>query len=373
MPFLNVIIRPVSGSCNMRCGYCFCMDELAGRKNVCPDSMSEETQRQVIRKILEFAEGQCAILFQGGEPTLAGMDFYRKWLEYEERYNRKGIKIFHSFQTNGYDLDEKWCRFLADHRFLTGLSLDGIPSTHNYYRRDENGEGTYSQVLEAAQRLQKAGAEFYVSTVVNKRTASAIWKIYAKYKKMGFRQQQYIACLDPPGAVLGKQEYSLTPEVYGRFLIELFELWMVDLKNGCAPYIRQFETYIGILMGIEPEPCGQRGYCGMQITAESDGSVYPCDFYVTDRFCLGNLTEDSMEKVQMRQKERRFMEQSFCRTPECEVCRYGILCRGGCRRYREEQPDGTGKNRFCKSYRMFFDTCMPRLVEVAKSRRVRMQ
>ncbi len=371
MPPLSVIIKPISGSCNMRCDYCFYMDELSDRKNVCQGRMTEKTREQVIQKILQFADRECTILFQGGEPTLAGMDFYREWLACEKSYNRKKIKIFHSFQTNGYALDEKWCRFLAEHHFLTGLSLDGIPSTHNYYRKNQEGEGTYFRVLEAAERLQKAKADFNILTVVNRRTASAIWKIYAKYKKMGFRQQQYIACLDPAKEVPGQREYSLTPGVYGRFLIELFELWMVDLKNGCAPYIRQFENYIGILLGIEPESCEQRGYCGTQMVVESDGSVYPCDFYATDRYFLGNLNCDTMETIRERWRETEFVKQSLYRDPDCEVCRYGILCRGGCRRHKEGQPEGIGKSRFCESYRMFFDTCLPRLAEAAQSRMIR--
>ncbi len=372
MPPLSVIIKPVSGSCNMRCDYCFYMDELSGRKNICPGSMTEKTQEQVIRKILQFADRECTILFQGGEPTLAGIDFYRKWLACEEFYNRKKVKIFHSFQTNGYALNEEWCHFLADNHFLTGLSLDGIPSTHNYYRRDREGEGTYFRVLESAERLQKAGAEFNILTVVNRRTASAVWKIYAKYKKMGFRNQQYIACLDPIGSAPERQEYSLTPGLYGRFLIELFELWMVDLKNGCEPYIRQFENYIRILLGDEPESCEQRGFCSLQMVVESDGSVYPCDFYAMDRYFLGNLNRDTVETVWESWRELKFVEQSLYRDPECEACRYGILCRGGCRRHKEGQPEGFGKNRFCESYRMFFDNCLPRLIEVAK-RRMAMQ
>ena len=370
MPPLSVTIKPVSGDCNMNCSYCFSMDELADRKKICSGRMTKETQERVIRKILEFADRECAVWFQGGEPTLAGIDFYRNWLALEKKYNRTGVRISHALCTNGCALDEKWCRFLAENHFLTELSLDGIPSTHNCYRKDKNGNGTYFRVLDSAGRLKKAKADFDVITVVNRKTAPAIWKIYAKYKKMGFRKQQYIACLDPMKEALGQQEYSLTPEVYGRFLIELFELWMVDLQHGCEPYIRQFEDYVGILMGIEPESCEQRGFCGLQTVVESDGCVYPCDFYAVDRYLLGNLNQDSLEDINRRWRELKFVEQSLYRDPKCEICRYGSLCRGGCRRYKENHLCGTGKNRFCESYRMFFNTCLPRLEEVARSRMI---
>ncbi len=365
MSSLSVTIKPVSGACNMRCGYCGYTKGPAAGGTICRDEMTEKTQEQVIRRILEFADGQCSILFQGGEPTLAGIDFYRKWLAYEALYNKRGVKILHAFQTNGYALDEEWCDFLAENHFLTEISIDGIPSTHNYYRRDKNGEGTYFRVMESAERLQKAGADFNVLTVVNRRTASSIWKIYAKYRKMGFRSQQYTVCLDPAGEALGETEYSLTPKLYGRFLIELFELWMADLQSGCQPHIRQFENYIGILMGIEPGPCEQRGICGMQTVVESDGCVYPCDFCAADRCCLGNLNRDSLETIQERQSGLRSAQRTISRDPECAVCRYADLCRGGCRRHKEIQPDGTGKNRFCESYRMFFDACLPRMTKAA--------
>lgn len=364
MPPLSVIIKPVSGNCNMRCDYCFYRDELSYRKKDLAGGMTEETQEQVIRRILEFADRQCTILFQGGEPTLAGPDFYRKWLAYEKKYNKKNVRIEHAIQTNGYTLDEEWCRFFAENRFLVGLSIDGIPSTHDCFRKTRGGNETYFRVLDSARKLQDHRISFNVLTVVNRRTAPAIWKIYSKYRKMGFWWQQYIACLDPQGEEPGQQRYSLTPEMYGRFLIELFELWLVDLRNGCQPHIRQFDNYIGILKGIEPESCEQRGICSLQPVVESDGSVYPCDFYAMDGFCLGNLNYDSMNVIRESRKAIQFVEQSLDHDQKCRTCRYINICRGGCRRNRDGRAGG--RNRFCESYRMFFDTCLSQMIEAAR-------
>lgn len=369
MPQIHVMIKPASGLCNMRCKYCFYMDEMEKREQASYGIMTEETLENVIREILNFAEKECTIAFQGGEPTLAGLDFYRKCLEFERLYNTKQVRISHALQTNGYVLDEEWCRFFAQNHFLIGLSVDGIKATHDAFRKDSRGQDTYFHTLEAARMLKEAGAEFNVLTVVNKKTAGKIRRIYEQYRKLGFSWQQYIACLDPIQEKQGQQEYSLTPKAYGQFLIDLFDLWYVDLQQGRQPYIRQFENYIGILAGQEPESCEQRGVCSIQNVVEADGSVYPCDFYVLDEYRLGNLNRDSFERIDERRKEIRFLEHSLNHTQDCRGCAYFALCRGGCRRHREQPGTAPGENYFCESYRMFFDACLPRMKEIAAALR----
>lgn len=371
MPQIHVMIKPASGLCNMRCKYCFYTDEMEKRSQASYGVMTAETLENVIREILHFAEGACTIAFQGGEPTLAGLDFYRKCLELEQKYNVKNVKISHALQTNGYVLDEEWCRFFADNHFLIGLSVDGIKATHDAYRKDAKGQDTYFHTLEAARRLEEAGAEFNVLTVVNGKTAPKIRRIYEQYRKLGFSWQQYIACLDPIQEKQGQQEYSLTPKAYGQFLIELFKLWDLDLRQGKQPYIRQFENYIAVLLGQLPEACEQRGVCSFQNIVEADGSVYPCDFYVLDEYRLGNLNADSFAVIEQRRKESKFVELSFNHTEKCKSCPYFGICRGGCRRHREQPGTEFGENYFCGSYKMFFDACLPRMQEIAAALRRR--
>ena len=365
MSEMTLLIKPASGLCNMKCDYCFYADEMHHRQQSSYGIMSDDVMEQVIKKTLASADKTCTFLFQGGEPTLAGLPFYQKWMACEQTYNQRQIKISHALQTNGYSLDEDWCRFLARHQYLTGLSIDGVRSTHNACRKDPQGEGTFFKVLDAARRLQDASAAFNVLTVVTKQTAGKIHRIYESYRRYGFGWQQYIACLDPIGERQGQQAYSLTPEMYGRFLIDLFELWELDLKRGKQPYIRQFENYIGILLGQVPESCEQRGVCGFQHIVEADGSVYPCDFYALDGYCLGNLKTDSFEKIAQKRKESRFVEDSVNHTEKCRQCAYFAVCRGGCRRHREQPGTKEGGNYFCESYRMFFDACLPRLKRIA--------
>ena len=243
--------------------------------------------------------------------------------------------------------------------------MDGIKATHDLYRKDAAGKDTYFRVLESAKLLEAAGVEFNVLMVVNGKTAPKIRRIYENFRKLGFSWQQYIACLDPISERQGQEEYSLSPEMYGRFLIELFELWDLDLRQGKQPYIRQFENYVGILLGQFPESCEQRGICSFQNIVEADGSVYPCDFYVLDEYRIGNLNEDSFETIHERRLKQGFVEASCNHTEECRACPYFMICRGGCRRHREQPGSRPGENYFCQSYRMFFDACLPRLQEIA--------
>lgn len=364
---IHVMIKPASGLCNMRCKYCFYTDEMNKREQGSYGIMTLETLEAVIRETLRFAQGECTIAYQGGEPTLAGLDFFRKSMELQKKYNINQVKISNALQTNGYELDEEWCRFFAEHHFLVGLSVDGIKAVHDAYRKDAAGQDTYFRILETAGRLEAHKVDFNVLTVVNGKTAPKIRRIYEQYHKLGFRYQQYIPCLDPLGEKPGGHEYSLTPRAYGQFLIDLFELWEIDYRKGKQPYIRQFENWVGILMGLQPEACDQRGVCNIQNIVEADGSVYPCDFYVLDKYRIGNLKHDSFETIYRNREASGFLESSRNHDSGCLECPYIALCRGGCRRHRDGtmESETGGRNYFCEAYRMFFGRWGERLAEIA--------
>ncbi len=366
MPPVFMMIKPSSGLCNMNCKYCFYADEMRNRNQASYGFMSLETLECLVRRVMDYADSQCTLAFQGGEPTLVGLDFYKKLFELEAKYNQKHLTIQHTLQTNGLGLDDEWCRFLAKHHFLVGLSVDGMKATHDAYRKDTAGGDTYFSVLSAAERLQKANVDFNVLTVVNAKTAPKIRRIYEQYRKLGFHWQQYIACLDPIGARHGQQEYSLTAQTYGQFLIDLFDLWEMDLRHGQQPFIRQFENYISILMGYPPESCEQTGICTCQNVVEADGSVYPCDFYVLDEYRIGNIQEDDLDMIARKSQKSGFVEKSLPHSKKCRECPYYFICRSGCRRHKELPG---GENEFCEAYQMFFDACLPRMQAIARAMR----
>ena len=371
MPPIQLLIKPASGSCNLRCKYCFYYDEMHKRGTVNYGIMSKDTLKAVVEKSLAFADTECGFTFQGGEPTLAGLDFFRELIRLEKACNAKGVHISNAIQTNGCGLDEEWAAFFAEHHFLVGLSLDGVKYTHDAYRAGADGSATFEAVMKTAGLFDRFHVEYNILTVVNRATAARPEKIYAFYAKNHFRYQQYIACLDPLGEPAGGREYSLTPEAYGDFLIKLFNLWYLDVQKGRQPYIRQFENYVSLLVGYEPESCEQRGRCSLQFVVEADGSVYPCDFYVLDRFRMGSFREHTVEELAQRGRESGFVQASLEPDRECLACPYVRLCRGGCRRNRETGAEGAlGKNYFCQSYKRFFAAALPRLREIAASLRL---
>ena len=370
MPAISVLIKPASGQCNMACEYCFYCDEAAQRDQASYGMMTEETLRNVIRKTMLAAQGQITYAFQGGEPSVRGLDFFRKAVEYQKQYNHHGIRVNNAFQTNGFALDEAWCRFFAENHFLVGLSVDGTRQIHDRYRHDKAGGPTFDRVLKAAALMDRFRVDYNILTVVTAQTAENIGTIYREYRKNGWNYQQYIACLDPLEKARGEAVYSLKPMAYGKFLTALFEAWYLDWEKGRQPYIRQFENYIGILLGVRPEACDQRGFCGVQCVVEADGSVFPCDFYVLDEYKLGNFNTDKFADILGDPKVKEFVERSLRIDPACRECPHYDLCRGGCQRHREE-AEGSAfyKNYFCEGFRYFFDHCREKMEYVAKTLR----
>lgn len=366
MRHVQMLLKPASGLCGLRCRYCFYHDETAKREQASYGIMEEAVLEAVIQRALASATQSCTFSFQGGEPTLAGLVFFRRAVELARQYNKNRVQVCFSLQTNGMDLTPAWADFLAENRFLVGLSLDGVKETHDANRVTPQGEGTFQRVLRAAQLLESHGAAFNILTVVNRQTAPQVERIYRFYQRSRLGYLQFIPCLDPLGEAPGEQEYSLSPQEYGRFLCRLFDLWYQDAVGQRAPSIRQFENYIEMLLGFPPEACGMAGVCGMQHVVEADGSVYPCDFYALDGYRLGNLCTDSLEEINRRREALGFVQQSRAVHRACRDCLHFPLCRGGCRRYRPVEADGSlGRNTLCPGYREFFAYAAPRLKELA--------
>lgn len=329
--------------------------------------MSEQTLKNIIRKTMFHAERMISYSYQGGEPTLHGLDFFKQAIAFQKQYNKNHIQVLNAFQTNGYAITEEWCQFFRENHFLIGLSVDGTPEIHNSMRHTQSGGDTYARIEHTARLLDQYQVDYNILTVVTPQIAENICQVYHAYKKRGWNYQQYIACLDPLDEGHGKTPYSLPPGLYGQFLIDLFGLWDADLKKKCQPYIRQFENYVGLAAGYIAESCDQRGVCGIQNVVEADGSVYPCDFYMLDEYKLGNFNEDKLDKINERRKELGFVERSLKLDQKCSQCKYYRLCRGGCQRNRDfNENTGLYENHLCEGYLKFFDACYDRLMEIGQ-------
>lgn len=362
---INLLIKPASGNCNMRCRYCFYEDEMQKRTIENYGFMTLEVLEKVIANALAYAVDYCMIAFQGGEPTLVGLDFYRKVIDYANKYNRNHCKIEYAIQTNGYLIDHEWAKFFVENRFLVGVSLDGDKKAHNRYRVDRRGNETFSRVIETITMLKKYKVDFNILTVITAPMAREVKRIYNFYKTNQFVYQQYIECMDPLGEAAGSCEYSLTADQLSHFLKQLFDMWYQDMMRGQYVYIRYFENIIMILAGHIPESCTLRGKCGKQWVIESDGSVYPCDFYVLDEWKLGNLSVQSMEQIEIQREKSGFLKHTYDIPDACKQCKWFLLCKNGCKRNRENGLGKPGsKNKYCEAYKEFFDYAYSRFLKV---------
>lgn len=365
IPHMNVLIKPASGACNMRCAYCFYADESAHRSIENYGMMSYVTLSNVVRKSILCASHSVTFAFQGGEPTLRGLDFFKELVRLEHKFNHKSIQIFNTVQTNGYALDEEWCQFFHDHNFLVGLSIDGTKDLHDAYRHDPANHPTYERIKKNAILLAQHQVNFNILTVVNRDVADAARQIYQAYRKNHWDYMQFIPCLAPLDTDR-TPTFSPSPAAYGKFLCELFDCWYADVITGNPSYIRTFENYLGILIGMAPESCDMRGLCSIQHVVEADGSVYPCDFYVLDDYYIGNFNTDTIADITRRCQNLQFIEKSQKLPPACKDCPYFNLCHGGCMRHRIPDPvSGQPTNCFCESFRMFFSYSLPRLQDLA--------
>ena len=365
MKNLNLLIKPASSSCNLRCRYCFYYDVADNREVKNYGIMNDDTLENMVKKVFDDVEYSANFAFQGGEPTMAGIEFFEKFHKFVEKYNTKKIIVNFSLQTNGTLLNKKWLELFKKHNYLIGLSLDGNKEMHDTFRIDAKGEGTFLRVLKAAKMMKKAEVEFNILCVVNKLIAQNGKLVYNFFRNNGFRYYQFIPCLDSLSCSEEK-DYTLTAEDYGKFLDETFNLWYEDMMSGKRISVRHFDNYTKILLGEEPEACDMVGHCNMNAVLESDGSMYPCDFYVLDEFKVGNINESSFEELFKSEAEMRFLRTSLAVDEKCKVCRYFKICRGGCRRHKELTAEGNYENRFCESYKYFFERNIDKMIKTAE-------
>lgn len=362
---MNLLVKPASGQCNLRCPYCFYCAEAEIRQTESYGMMSTETMQKMFDYALAKEKEDLVIAFQGGEPTLRGLDFFRDCVAYVKEKAVPGLRVSFALQTNGTLINEKWCKFFRDNNFLIGLSLDGTRKYQDLFRVDAKGEGSFSKVFATAEMLSRYGVEFNILTVVTRQVAENIGKIYPFFVRKGFKFQQYIPCLDPFGE---DEEYpwSLNEKVFGDFLCELFDMWYQDLKSGRYISIRYFDNLILMLRGLRPESCGMEGFCTVQNVIEADGSIYPCDFYCLDEYKIGHVS-DKYQDVEKKRDEIHFLQDSLSVPETCKKCQFYPICRSGCRRQRDRDAvSDLAENRFCGAYKKFFAYSISRLEEAAR-------
>lgn len=351
MPPISIMVKPASSLCNLRCKYCFYSDVSDTREVRSFGIMNESTADNLIKKALQFADGEnISFTFQGGEPLLAGLPFYHHFLNKLNAENQKNSKVFLSIQTNGTLINDAWAKFFRANNILVGLSLDG-DFNNNGFRVDENGKNAFHKVIAAAEKLKKHNVDFNILTVLTGRCADNIDDIYSFFKKMDFKYLQFIPCLRPFGDK-SENELFMTSKQYENFLIKCFQHYADDFSSGTYTSIRYFDNLVRLYLRQSPEQCGMCGYCSRQFVAEGNGNIYPCDFYCTDEWLLGNINTDDFETLANSDTAMRFLKESLDIDEKCKKCEYYALCRGGgCKRNRQDRD-------YCDAYKKFFNECL---------------
>jgi uncharacterized protein len=368
---ISLLIKPSSSNCNLACKYCFYYDVAANRDYESFGFMQASTMKSLIIKALDSATDHITFAFQGGEPTLIGLDYFKDFVATVNQHISTQT-IHYAIQTNGTLLTDEFCAFLHQNNFLVGLSLDGPKDMHDLNRIDAKKSGSFKSVDQAARLMAKHKVDFNILTVVTKNTVRHVQKIYRYFKSQGYQYLQFIPCIsDFNDSKL--QAFNITPEEYGNFLVQLFDLWYQDIIKGEHISIRLFDNYVQMLLGMPPESCDMNGFCSVNPVIEADGSVYPCDFYVLDQWKLGNIKADSLESMISGALAHNFVSSGSKRAEECDSCTYYQLCRSGCRRHKEMFADTHAKsdqdlhdNYFCESYKIFFHHSSDKLKQIAR-------
>ncbi len=370
MRYFSFLIKPASGLCNLRCRYCFYEDETNNRSEKSRGIMTGETADLLLERTFSQIEprGRVSFAFQGGEPTVAGLPFFRRFVDRVQALRPQDVSVSYAIQTNGTLLDDAWASFFQENGFLVGISLDGEKSLHNLYRTDASNEDTWNRAVRGLRLLQKHKVDVNALCVVTAQTARHAEQTYRTLKALGFEYIQYIACMDPMGEPRGTRPWSLSPAAYGKFLCRLFDCWYQDWETGRYHSIRLFDDYIHILLGDGASTCATCGRCGSYFLVEADGAVYPCDFFALDDWCMGSLKTHSFSELAASDAAKRFLQEGRQKPAACADCRYGSICNGGCR--NDWVRDGLGvRNYYCEAFRALLDYAMPRMRLIAQAER----
>jgi uncharacterized protein len=363
-PRIHILAKPSGATCNLACSYCFFLD----KELLYPNSkfrMSEETLEAYIRQLIEtHRSSEVTVAWQGGEPTLMGVDFYRKAIEFQEKYRRPGMTFENTMQTNGTLLDDEWCEFFKENNFLIGISIDGPAHLHDAYRVDKGGAPTFDRVLRGLRLLQKHGVEYNILVTVNRANADYPLEVYRFLRDEANTEWiQFIPVIErmnPDGHNLiqaGDQvsPRSVRPEQFGRFLIQIFDEWV--LNDVGRVFVQTFEAALRNWMRLPPGMCVFERTCGYGLVLEHNGDLYSCDHFVEPDFLLGNIQEEHMLELVGSEGQYKFGQDKYDTLPKyCLECPVLFACNGECPKNRFiKTPDGEpGLNYLCAGYKAFF-------------------
>ena len=364
-PRIHVLAKPTGAVCNLNCSYCFFLH----KDSLYPGShfrMSDEVLETYIRQLIEYHRTpQVTVAWQGGEPTLMGIEFYRRAIEYQKKYKKPAMVFENTLQTNGTLLNDEWCEFFKENNFLIGLSLDGPRHLHDVYRRDKQGQPTFDRVMRGLRLLQKHGVEYNILVTVNRINADHPLEVYRFLRdEVGTTWIQFIPAIERlfEGKVTIFQqgdkvsERSVLSQQFGNFLITIFDEWI--RHDVGKVFVQTFEAAVRNWLDLPSSGmCVFNATCGHGLALEHNGDVYSCDHFVEPKYLLGNIMQHHLLELVGSEQQRRFGQDKLDTLPKvCRECEVRFACQGECPKNRFlNTPEGEpGLNYLCAGYKAFF-------------------
>lgn len=370
----NLMLKPAGARCNLRCTYCYYLGKqrlYGGARDVMSDDLLERLTRDYIN-----SQPTSEVLFtwHGGEPLLRPLSFYRRALAMQQRY-ADGRRIRNSIQTNGTLLTDDWCRFLRDHDFLVGISIDGPQAEHDAYRTDKNGQPSFDGVMRGIDLLNQYGVRWNGMAAVNRLNARRPLSFYHFFRRLGCRYLQFtpvvertvrceggerLAAVEEDHSVAQLADYSVTPEQWGTFCCTIFDDWV--RRDVGHVFIQLFDATLANWVGAPPGVCTLARTCGHTAAVEWNGDLYPCDHFVFPQYHLGNIADQPLQDMMSSGRQQSFSRMKTAALPsQCRHCRYLFACNGECPRNRFCQTEGgePGLNYLCAGYHRFFAHVAP--------------
>ncbi|WP_042374441.1 anaerobic sulfatase maturase [Neobacillus jeddahensis] len=360
----GVMWKTVSEACNLACDYCY-----YSRCNGKPDKIAQigdQVLEKFIREYMVIKKGFVPFAWQGGEPLLAGIDFFNKAVQLQARYAPKNTIISNVIQTNGTLINKEWAQFFKRYKFLVGISLDGPEEINDARRVTGSGKGSFTSIMKGIQCLRDAHVDLNILTVLHENNIDRAKELMEFYKAEGFSYIQFIPCMDFQSQKPGQPgKYLITPQQYGDFLCEVFDIWYNEEQPELS--IRFFDNMLAVYLHQSAEECIHQKNCPKTIVFEQNGDAYPCDFYINDEYKLGNLVEDSLESIINNERMELFLMKKPSLSDPCKSCEFLHLCHGGCPRNRTGENNGIEMEYFCKSYKQVYRYSHERMMKLAST------
>jgi len=363
-PF-SLLVKPASADCNLRCKYCFYLDRAELYPEAPRHRMSDEVLERMLSTYLATEQPQHSIGWQGGEPTLMGLDFFRRVTELQKQYGRPGGSISNGLQTNTTLIDDDWAKHLAEYNFLVGVSVDGPAEVHDKYRTFINGRGAHADVMRGIECLKRHRVEYNILTLVSQANVDRPVEIYRYLRdQLDVKFQQYIECVEfesdgslKPFAITGKQ--------WGDFLCAVYDEW-IRCEDTHRVSIRLFDSILTLMVDGIANVCSVGRDCRQYLVVEHNGDIYPCDFFVRPDLKLGNIMEDSWETLLSSPAYAEFGARKHQWNDKCAECKYLKYCAGCCPKNRPAKgADPSKLSSLCDGWLQFYDHALPKLENLA--------